>query len=129
MKLAVRSAPCASILIEKAGLNTLTYPVGLSGKPARELPVVGDLSDPSVFNNGATGDRKGEQEYYIAYAQDEWRLNSKVTLNYGMRYEYYSPLREARDLNVQFNINTGQIFPQLIPSISLLKPTSVHELD
>jgi len=71
---------------------------------------VGDLSDPSVFNNGATGNRKGEQEYYIAFAQDEWRLSSKVTLNYGMRYEYYSPLREARDLNVQFNINTGQIF-------------------
>jgi hypothetical protein len=73
---------------------------------------VGDLSDPSVFNNGATGQREGAQEYYIAYAQDEWRITPNVTLNYGMRYEYYTPLREARDLNVQFDINTGTILPR-----------------
>jgi len=64
-----------------------------------------------VFNNGATGQRKGAQEYYIAYAQDEWRIASNVTLNYGVRYEYYSPVREVNDLNVQFDINTGTILP------------------
>jgi hypothetical protein len=72
---------------------------------------VGDLSDPSVFNNGATGQRKGEQEYYIAYAQDEWKFAPNMTLSYGLRYEYYSPLREARDLNVQFDINNGTLSP------------------
>src|SRR5262245_19663681 len=72
---------------------------------------VGDLSDPSVFNKGATGEREGAQEYYILYAQDEWRLSSKVVLNYGLRYEYYSPLREVNNLNVQFNINDGSFFP------------------
>jgi outer membrane receptor protein involved in Fe transport len=64
-----------------------------------------------VFNNGATGQREGKQEYYIIYAQDEWKLSSKVTMNYGLRYEYYTPLREANNLNVQFDINTGTIFP------------------
>src|SRR5262249_6603436 len=72
---------------------------------------VGDLSDPSVFNNGATGQREGKQEYYIIYAQDEWKLTPKLTMNYGLRYEYYTPLREASDLNVQFDINTGKILP------------------
>ena len=72
---------------------------------------VGDLSDPSVFNNGATGQRLGKQEYYIWYAQDEWKLSSKATLNYGMRYEYYSPIREDRDLNVQFDILAGKLLP------------------
>ncbi len=66
---------------------------------------VGDLSDPSVFNNGATGPREGAQEYYIAYAQDEWRVSPVVTLSYGMRFEHYTPMRETRNLNVQFNIN------------------------
>src|SRR6185295_876068 len=60
---------------------------------------------------GATGQRLGKQEYYIAYAQDEWRVASKITLNYGLRYEYYSPLREAHDLNVQFDIKNGVILP------------------
>ena len=72
---------------------------------------VGDLSSPSVFNNNATGQREGAQEYYIAYAQDEWRISSNVTLNYGLRYEYYSPVREVNNLNVQFNINTGTLLP------------------
>jgi hypothetical protein len=72
---------------------------------------VGDLSDPSVFNGGATGQRFGKQEYYIAYAQDEWRLTPKLTFNYGLRYEYYSPLREDRDLNVQFDIFKGTLLP------------------
>ncbi len=58
-----------------------------------------------MFNNGATGQREGKQEYYIAYAQDEWRMASNVTLNYGMRFEHYTPMREARNLDVQFNIN------------------------
>src|SRR5262249_15613109 len=66
---------------------------------------VGDLSDPSVFNNNATGQREGKQEYYIAYAQDEWRVTPNVTLNYGLRFEHYTPMREARNLDVQFNIN------------------------
>src|SRR5215831_4289586 len=72
---------------------------------------VGDLSDPSVFNNGATGRREGKQEYSILYAQDEWKLTPKVTMNYGLRYEYYSPLREANDLTVQFDINNGVLLP------------------
>src|SRR5262249_44781363 len=72
---------------------------------------VGDLSDPSVFNNGATGQREGKQEYSILYAQDEFKLTSKLTMNYGVRYEYYSPLREANNLNVQFDIVTGKILP------------------
>jgi hypothetical protein len=70
----------------------------------------GDLSEPSPFNGGATGNRKAEQEYYIGFAQDEWKIRPNLTLNYGLRYEYYSPLREANDLNVQFDINNGVLF-------------------
>src|SRR5262249_32260475 len=76
---------------------------------------VGDLSDPSIFNNGATGQREGKQEYYIAYAQDEWRISSNFTLSYGLRYEHYTPLREARNLDILFNINCTQTPNCLLP--------------
>lgn len=78
---------------------------------AQNIQFLGDVSAPSPFNNGATGERKAEQEYYIGYAQDEWKIKPNLTLSYGLRYEYYSPLREARDLNVQFDIQTGAILP------------------
>src|SRR5436190_10161736 len=68
-----------------------------------------DLSAPSPYNNGATGPRQTKQEYYIGYAQDEWRLKPNMTLNYGLRYEYYTPLREANNLDVLFNIDNGTL--------------------
>ena len=37
-----------------------------------------------------------------AYAQDEWRVNRKLSLNYGLRYEITSPFAEIRDRLNQF---------------------------
>lgn len=78
----------------------------LSNTPSR-VQYLGDVSAPSPFNGGATGDRKAEQEYYIAYGQDEWKIRPNLTLSYGLRYEYYTPLREARNLQVLFDVENG----------------------
>ena len=76
---------------------------------------LGDVSAPSPFNNGATGPRHTRQEYFVGYAQDEWHLAPQATLNYGVRYDYYTPMREAHDLIVKFNIDTGVIDPSSTP--------------
>jgi hypothetical protein len=94
----------------------------LANQPST-IQYLGDESAPSVFNNGATGPRNLEQEYFIAYAQDEWHLNPRFTLNYGLRYDYYTPMREANDLQVKFNIDTGQIDPNTTP---LFKSTTTN---
>jgi hypothetical protein len=76
---------------------------------ASSVQFLGDVSAPSPFNNGATGQRFAKQEYYVSYAQDEWKISPALTLNYGLRYEYYTPLREDRNLQVLFDIDTGQL--------------------
>ncbi len=70
---------------------------------------LGDLSAPSPFFNNSTGQAQARQSYYIGYAQDEWKIKPNLTLNYGLRYEYYTPLREANDRQILFDIITGQL--------------------
>jgi len=68
---------------------------------------LGDLSAPSPFFNNSTGPALAKQDYYIGYAQDEWKIRPSLTLNYGLRYEYYTPLKEASNRQIYFDIITG----------------------
>jgi hypothetical protein len=89
----------------------------------QSVQFLGDESSPSPFNGGATGQRFAKQEYYIGYAQDEWKIRPGLTFNYGLRYEYYTPLREDRDLQVLFNITNGQLRP---PSEAAFKSSKTN---
>jgi hypothetical protein len=97
--------------MNRMGGITYSYPslAGFLNNTATNIRYVGDLTDPSLINGGATGERKAQQEMYVAYGQDEFKLSRKVTLSYGLRYEYYTPYREAKDLAVVFDITTGTL--------------------
>lgn len=75
----------------------------------QSVQYLGDLSAPSPFFNNSTGQAHAKQDYYITYAQDEWKIKPNLTLNYGLRYEYYTPLREADDRQILFDIITGTL--------------------
>jgi hypothetical protein len=76
-----------------------------------QIQFFGDLSDLSPFT-GLSGEAHVKQAYYIGYAQDEWKLRSNLTLSYGLRYEFYSPLHEDRNKVVVFDMNAGTIYPK-----------------
>ena len=102
---------------DQLGGITYTYPnvtAFLANTPT-QVQYFGDLSEPSPFHNGASGHKNIAQEYYVAYAQDEWRLRPNLTLNYGLRYDYYVPLREVDNRIVKFNIDTGVLDPDTTP--------------
>ena len=86
-------------------LGGTTYTFLQRERPARQhalqMQILGDVSAPNPLHNGATGNRSLKQSYYIGYAQDEWKIRPNLTMNYGLRYEYYSrSARGQRSLHV-----------------------------
>jgi trimeric autotransporter adhesin len=74
------------------------------------------------------------QNAYDAYANDDWRVNSNLTLMYGLRYEYYSPLSEKYGHLVNLDVAPGftAVAPVLAGSVGPYSgqfPTSLIEPD
>jgi hypothetical protein len=102
---------------DQLGGTTYSFPnitAFLANQPSA-IQYLGDISAPSVFNNGATGMRHTSQQYYVAYIQDKWQATPNLTLNYGLRYDYYTPLKVRDNLFVKFNLDTGRIDPNSVP--------------
>jgi hypothetical protein len=74
-----------------------------------------DASQPSPWNGGKTGPRHGQQQYFISYATDEWKISPEFTMTYGLRYEYFGVMHERDNRNVKFNTVTGKIDPSDTP--------------
>src|SRR5262245_17900971 len=93
----------------------------LNNQPSR-VQLSSDLgASPSPFHNGATGLRKGLQTFYGAFIQDEWRSKSNVTINLGLRYDYFSALHEEHDRGVGVNTVTGELLDSGQPFYAVSK--------
>jgi hypothetical protein len=67
------------------------------------------------------------------FAQDDYRLNSRLTVNLGFRYDRYTPYVDKNDIMANFdpnytNATTGQIGRYILPSAKTLQYLQPQEL-
>jgi len=59
----------------------------------------------NTFQTTAALPDKGMHKFHIGvYAQDEWKMTRQLTLNYGLRYNYFSPFTEVHGNEDPFDI-------------------------
>lgn len=56
---------------------------------------------------------------WAIFLHDDWRLSTKLTVNAGLRYEYFSPITERHDAQANFNPNTGELDIPASSNVSL----------
>ncbi len=61
----------------------------------------GVTADP-VTGQLTTGPSHFRTHYYAAFVQDDWKLKPNLTVNLGLRYEFFSPLSEVNGLTTNF---------------------------
>lgn len=79
--------------------------LGLSGDPFRDfLGGFYDLSSLSIIGSGVNN--RDALSYDLAgYATDTWQVSNRLSLNFGLRYEYFSPYTEAHGRYIGFDPN------------------------
>lgn len=80
------------------------------------------ISPTSGFVQGAFPTRRLHFENYSAYIADNWRATRTLTLNFGLRYELFSPVREADRLALEPVIPAGTD-----PVAAILNPNGVYD--
>jgi hypothetical protein len=95
-------------------LPTEAAPATINGKPNPNGFSYSGGSDGVFASNIAT--THDQRIYFATYFQDDWKLSSKLTLNLGLRWDYFGPINETGGAQ-------GNFVPYAIPSRNIGAPT------
>ncbi len=116
----------ADVMVYGPAAGTFTFTQGFTQgpNPNTASAVAGDAFASYLLGYPSTGSVQTPTpgsyllDYYGVFAQDEYRVTSALTVNYGLRYEYEKGLRE-RDNHVTVGFDREAAFPIQVAGMNL----------
>ena len=85
------------------GLMTFSGLITRGANAQSQLPMADFmLGLPAVFSQGGSQIVSEKQHYIGTYVQDVWRMSSRITLNYGLRWEPFVAAKDQNGFNMAF---------------------------
>ena len=108
--------------------SSFTFNGAFTGNPVADF-LLGDPNS-AALSSVLVGDIR--YKYYGAYVNDDWKVTPKLTVNIGLRYEYWTPPYERNDLLANFIVGPNKLIyvknnvPQSTPaSLAMNVPPDV----
>ena len=102
----ILGAPAGSFGFGGGFTSDPSRPGGVTGNAFADFLLGLTSSGNLIRNSGLAGLRQKE---FSSYFQDTWKVNEKLTLNYGVRYDLITPQTEAFDRQTNFDRGTGRL--------------------
>jgi len=105
--------------------GNFTFPQTITGIPGDTNSGMGMatflLGLPSEFDRAVLAQFPGERQTRIGvYAQDVWRATPKLTVNVGLRWDWFEPVKPSHPGGLaNFDVNTGQILLAGLGTVSM----------
>jgi hypothetical protein len=88
----------------------------------------GNPSTGAIQPIGSPDTRGFAERSFEVYGQDSWRMRSNLTLTFGLRYGYETPVWETNGLEVAPNVNIMSWFKQRVTNMDQGLPSSLSPL-
>ena len=96
--------------------NGELFYLGITGNPFSDF--LEGVSGLSAIGSG-TNSLHNRANDFSAFFQDDWKVSSRLTLNLGVRYDYFGPTTETQGHFVGFDPSKAVTTPLLIPGLGL----------
>ncbi|HEV2324221.1 MAG TPA: carboxypeptidase regulatory-like domain-containing protein [Terracidiphilus sp.] len=97
-------------------LSPTAAPATINGKPnPNGFSYSGGANQVQASNINKTYD---EKKYFAGYFEDDWKMTPKLTVNLGVRYDYFGPINEQ-------NGGQANFVPYPLPALGLGNPTFI----